>query len=97
MEKDKKPAGCGSHCEMCQSDTISSASTDSPGPLRGFSLVIASMLVFILPLVFAILGGVILSGSQSWRFVGSLTGLVFGMMGAIALTRILTHQAAHKK
>lgn len=76
-------AGACGGCRLvdrCAGDRL-----EARGPFRGVSLVVASLLYFLLPAVLALVGAAIAGHDAVGQLLGGATGLLLGMIFATAV------------
>ncbi|HUS90617.1 MAG TPA: SoxR reducing system RseC family protein [Phycisphaerae bacterium] len=81
-EKAKGP--CGPGCTRCGVHEPPTGAS----PLEGGRLVAASLGVFMLPLVLAIVGAAVAGGEGTRQLLGALGGLVVGLAGGVCVARL---------
>ena len=69
---------CPIDCPGCVETGI--RSTEDPRLLVGWSLAGASLMTFLVPLVFAVTGALVFSGGSIRQLVGCVVGLLLGMI-----------------
>ena len=75
-------------CGACGlADRCASTAPPASGPLRGASLVVASLLHFLVPAFLALTGAAIAGGGALRQLCGGLAGLLLGMLAATAVAR----------
>ncbi len=61
-------------------------------PLIGWGMVGSSIMFFVLPLIFALVGAVILRSGPGLEVIGGVAGLVVGMTTACLLARLINRK-----
>ena len=78
---------CSTSCDQCP------AKTDLAGTGRnavaGWRMVVASSLVFLLPLILAIVGAALAGSDEKRQLVGALLGFLVGVLWAMLLVKVL--------
>jgi len=80
---------CGSGCTRCG---LHAAPPDVP-VLRGWRLTVSALGVFLLPLVLAVAGAVVVGGEGGRQFLGALAGLAVGLAGGVLIGRCVSRSA----
>ncbi len=87
-QKQTEPHGSACHgCAM--RECPASADAEVAGPVSGWRLGLASLGLFVGPVVLAILGAACFRGSQAGQLLGGVAGLVAGMIGSVVIARRL--------
>ena len=86
-QKSEGVTGCDHKCGDCSSGHHTMPT--SGGDLAGMKLVAAGALVFLFPLILAILGVMFAGGGQTRQVLGAMIGLVIGVFLAVLVVRLL--------
>ena len=78
-----------SSCGSCGLQETCQSGSAGDGPLRGASLVAAAFGYFLFPLVLALSGAVVLSGSALTEFLGGAGGMLVGMIISTRVARLV--------
>ena len=78
---------CSSSCDQCPAHT-DLAGTDR-NAVAGWRMVVASGLVFLLPLLLAIAGAALAGSDEKRQLVGALCGFLMGVLWAMLLVKVL--------
>jgi hypothetical protein len=80
----------GPACRGCaMGECPASGEAEEAGPVAGWRLGMASLGLFVGPVVLAILGAACCRGSQAGQLLGGVAGLVVGMIGSVVIARRL--------
>ncbi|MFP4105690.1 MAG: hypothetical protein ACLFVU_06295 [Phycisphaerae bacterium] len=93
-ETDDKKASCTGDCNRCISGSDQPVDPDAP---RGLKLLVPAVTAFTLPLVLAVIGGIVAGGSAGQQWVGAAIGLVGGLLLAVAIGRWSTSAGREKQ
>jgi uncharacterized membrane protein YccC len=83
-----RPAACAGDCAACPAlrrDGEAVASMPPPGGFAGFGLVGRCLLVFILPLLLAVIGGLLARGDAGVASPRVLPGVLIGFLVGVAI------------
>ncbi len=75
-------------CSGCAAQTVCEETPSTVQPLRGGRLAVASMAVFLLPIVLAIVSATLLAESRDAQFLAALAGFAVGVGVAMGLGRV---------
>ena len=78
-----------SSCGSCGLQETCQAGSAGDGPFKGASLVVAAVGYFLFPLMLALAGAVILSGSALTQFLGGAGGMLVGMIISTCVARLV--------
>ena len=85
---DRLTLSCSS-CAKCPTEDCPAKKETEEPRLRGRSLGLVAIGVFIAPVALAIVGGLCASGSDGAQFAGTLTGLGLGLGASAVLARFI--------
>lgn len=98
--------GCSLHADLQQVDiregelhlsgpacTLANHPTASDGPLRGVPFALASLGLFIVPALLAMVGAILGASDQNGQFLGATSGLLVGMLVCVVVARVLRAEA----
>lgn len=84
---EKLKVGCLVGCRQCPGGGM--GEQDPRGALSGWRLSVAALVVFLVPLILALLGSVVAGSSQTARLLGAICGLTVGVAAAILTARLI--------
>ncbi len=87
QQEEGAPEGCSGQCERC--DIAGPPGHPVDDRFAGWRVVVLSVLVFLLPLVTAAAGAVLMRGSANAELGGMLAGLAVGIAAAMVLARLV--------
>jgi len=87
-QPDKDQNGrCRLGCRSCP--TFDGSDGQKGGALCGWRLSVAALVVFLVPLILAIVGAMVAGSSQTARLIGAAAGLAVGITAAILAGRFI--------
>jgi hypothetical protein len=89
MRTPDRPTLSCSSCARCPTEDCPARDETQEPRLRGRSLGLAAIGLFISPVVLAVLGALCVRGGEGAQLVGALVGLVLAMLGAALWVRFL--------
>jgi len=83
--QDRQSQSCGGGCSKC-----GGAADEAPAPeVAGWRLVAMTAGVFLVPPAAAMVGALVVGGSETGQFIGAMAGLALGVAVAAGTARLL--------